>query len=86
MGTCVGAYSAGSFMDRISLLHVAANLGVEPSVALLLEFGAAVNSATSTGRTPLLVAATQGHLDILKILLQHGALTLSRSRNHPLIW
>ncbi|CDJ61199.1 ankyrin repeat domain-containing protein, putative [Eimeria maxima] len=33
----------------------------------------AINSVTQSGGTPLLYAASKGHLDIVKLLLQHGA-------------
>jgi ankyrin repeat protein len=42
-------------------------------VQLLLAARANVNTTTADGRTPLVEAATAGHLDMVQLLLQHRA-------------
>lgn len=42
-------------------------------VKLLLENEADVTAANNSGRTPLIVAAEQGHVDVVKLLLENGA-------------
>jgi ankyrin repeat protein len=54
-------------------LHVAAQVD-EPAIALLLiDRGAHVDSLDGEGRTPLMVAATNGSLDTATVLLNEGA-------------
>jgi hypothetical protein len=54
-------------------LHLAAYFGVKAILQLLLEKGAAVDAADSTGRTPLHQASKNGHVDVVKLLLEKGA-------------
>jgi ankyrin repeat protein len=42
-------------------------------VKLLLEAGADINKADNKGKTPLFIAADEGHVKIVKLLLQAGA-------------
>ena len=42
-------------------------------VALLLKYGADVNSTTQSGETPLYYAAVEGHFAIAKLLIQNKA-------------
>lgn len=42
-------------------------------VDLLLRHGATVDRRTADGLTPLMLAAAQGHLDLLRLLLRRGA-------------
>src|SRR3954447_14994114 len=52
-------------------LHVAASYGSPAVAALLLERGAEVDPKELSRRTPLMLAATFGHLDIAEALLAH---------------
>ena len=56
-------------------LHGAADLGSVPLTELLLSYEANVNAWTTfvLDRTPLMLAAHQGHADVVLTLLQHGA-------------
>jgi ankyrin repeat protein len=60
------------FPKGITGLHLVAYFGIEPAVRLLLEKGANVNAADRRGRTPLLRASRNGHIDIVKLLLEKG--------------
>ena len=42
-------------------------------MTLLLQHGANIHSRTKRQFTPLICASQEGHLDIVKTLLQHGA-------------
>ena len=57
--------------DGITPLHLAAEQGAAPLVALLLAHGADVNGASNM--TPLMLAAERGHGAVVTLLLAHGA-------------
>ena len=40
---------------------------------MLLNVGANVNEKSNWGRTPLILSATNGHIDVVRELLNHGA-------------
>lgn len=61
-------------------LHECAFLGLENFVFLLLESGADPNVRDITDRTPLALAAQNGHLTVVEELLQKGT-ELRRRRN-----
>ena len=55
-------------------VHFAAQLRSDTEVlALLVEAGADVNSATHRGHTPLIYAAGRGRANVVTFLLDHGA-------------
>ncbi|XP_051280511.1 dynein axonemal heavy chain 12 isoform X2 [Dicentrarchus labrax] len=54
-------------------LHESAFLGLENFVYLLLESGADPNACDIKKKTPLSLAALNGHLNVVEVLLQKGA-------------
>ncbi|KAI9770862.1 MAG: hypothetical protein M1839_003025 [Geoglossum umbratile] len=70
-------------------LSLAAEMGHEAVVKLLLEKGAELESKCRSGRTPLLWAAERGHEAVVKLLLERGAELKSKDSYHgqtPLSW
>lgn len=61
------------FMGRAPILCIAAHEGNVPMVRLLLEFGADVELANSQGCTPLILAAANGHCDVVRQLVAAGS-------------
>jgi len=61
--------------DRgLTPLHGAAYSGSIQKVRLLVDSGAAINDADNVFKvTPLIVAAEQGHADVISFLADHGA-------------
>lgn len=57
-------------------LHESAFLGLENFVYLLLESGADPNTFDIRNKTPLALAAQNGHLNVVEVLLQKGELLL----------
>lgn len=58
-------------LDRTAL-HESAFLGLENFVYLLLESGANLNACDVKKKTPLALAAQNGHLNVVEVLLQKG--------------
>lgn len=56
-------------------LQDAARAGNLPQLERLLQQGAALNAADTAGRTPLILAAMQGHTAVVQRLLAAGANT-----------
>lgn len=54
-------------------LHYAASLGSTDLVELFLEKGAEIHLRDDEGKTPLSIAAREGHRHVQEILQQHGA-------------
>ncbi|HYI40434.1 MAG TPA: ankyrin repeat domain-containing protein [Allosphingosinicella sp.] len=59
--------------DRATLLHNAVGHDEEEMAAFLIERGAKVGAKTSSGLTPLHMAAQNGNLRIIDLLLDHRA-------------
>lgn len=62
-----------------TILHAAAQIGKEATVAMLLQAGADVHSTKKDGSSPLANAASLGHVSIVRLLLNHGASLDSRN-------
>ena len=63
-----------SLQDGTSLLHLACLFDSLRVATLLLQNGALVNkTAGGIAETPLHMASGMGHLEVVKILLAHGA-------------
>lgn len=58
-------------LDRTAL-HESAFLGLENFVYLLLESAASPNACDIKKKTPLALAAQNGHLNVVEVLLQKG--------------
>lgn len=56
-----------------ALLRLAASAGSRGAVEFYLRKGQDVNATDSRGRTPLLIAAANGHADICRLLMEAGA-------------
>lgn len=62
-----------SYADQNEALMEATRKGDLAQVQDLLEKGADVNTRDEYGWTPLTLAAEKGHLEIVKLLITHGA-------------
>jgi ankyrin repeat protein len=60
-------------------LHIAANLGHLAIAETLLNAGAFVDSRANLGITPLITAAVNGNLEIIRLLVQRGATIHARA-------
>eukprot|EP00752_Nemacystus_decipiens_P006179 g5576.t1 len=63
----------GSKDRRYTALHAAAHLGNGEAVQAFLRNGAEVNSVDQDGHTPLFLAARNGHLPVVRVLLDADA-------------
>jgi uncharacterized protein len=54
------------------------------AATLLLNRGAQVDAADGEGVTPLVLAAYRGQIDVVKLLLEHGALVNARENRNGL--
>ena len=66
--------------DGATLLHLAASVGREDIVDLLLAKGEKVNASDNAGMTPLAAAATFGHKNVAQFLLMKGAEVNARDK------
>ena len=67
------ANTADTARGGLRPLHLAAREGHYSIVVLLLQHGAGVNAANTSGRTALHCAALYGHLEVAWLLLDRGA-------------
>jgi ankyrin repeat protein len=68
-------------------IHVASRLGREEIVTLLLQCGASLTSRTDTGNTALHLASEEGHLNVVKCLVEkdrNGMCSLNFENETPL--
>ncbi|KAM9257732.1 ankyrin repeat and SOCS box protein 3 isoform 2-T2 [Cariama cristata] len=66
-------YINSKTFEGMCALHLSACHGALESVRVLLEAGTDPNEVTTEATTPLFLAVENGHADIVKFLLQHGA-------------
>ncbi|NXD10516.1 ASB3 protein, partial [Nothocercus nigrocapillus] len=66
-------YLQAETFEGMCALHLSAGHGCAESVGALLGAGADPNEVTTEATTPLFLAVENGHTDIVKLLLQHGA-------------
>jgi ankyrin repeat protein len=64
-----------------TLLMISCQQGDLDNTLLLLKHGANINATTQSGKTPLSLAVTSGHLPIVKALLEADP-TLATSKDH----
>ena len=62
-----------SVVSRDAPIHRAAYFGRVPSLRMLLDAGADVNTVDGSGRSPLHVALSKGNLESARLLLSRGA-------------
>uniref|UniRef100_A0AC34G078 FYVE-type domain-containing protein n=1 Tax=Panagrolaimus sp. ES5 TaxID=591445 RepID=A0AC34G078_9BILA len=58
--------------EKTTALHIASEVGNEMIMRNLLLAGAEINSQTVDGLTPLHIAATSNHSDLVRILIENG--------------
>ena len=66
----------------LSPLHVAALLGRTEAVSILLRAGVELNVICTHAQTPLLFAIKHGHVEVIAILIDAGAIMLSHPSRH----
>ena len=69
MGADINYPAPGNY----SCLHVAASVGNIPATEFLYEMGMPIDCKTTDGKTPLMFACSQGHLELAKLLHSLGA-------------
>ncbi|GAB1600551.1 transient receptor potential cation channel subfamily A member 1-like isoform X3 [Argonauta hians] len=69
-------------LQKMTPLHRAAQLNQSAAVHFLLNKGADINAVNCRGQTPLLLAASKGHWDMVQILIKQGADLLVKDENY----
>lgn len=69
----LGGVGAAPADERADKLLAAARAGDAPAVRALLDAGVDVNAASRYGATALTMAADQGRLEVMRLLLERGA-------------
>lgn len=59
--------------EALTPLHLAAGIGDEGMVRLLLDNGAAIDATDTAGRTPFAYATKNSHVSVTRLLLERGA-------------
>ena len=72
-------------LERYTLLQLAVLHSQTAIVRVLLANGASVEQAAQDGRTPLIIAAQNGHVPVATLLLKHGAKPDFLAPQHPFI-
>jgi ankyrin repeat protein len=62
-------------------VHYAAKWGIEDMMAFLLTKGAQANIRDGDGMTPIMLACFEGHLGVVKMLVQHMGVQGLNDRN-----
>ncbi|KAF4629184.1 hypothetical protein G7Y89_g8969 [Cudoniella acicularis] len=76
-----GADASAKDNDEQTALHMTTQLNYEPLVQLLLNQGAEASAKDNEGLTPLHIAARDGHIGIVKILLLSPGTDVSAGNN-----
>jgi hypothetical protein len=68
----------GSKVRNWTALFIACKCGLLICAEMLLEYGADCNVPTTDGQTCLIIAAHEGHAEVVQLLMRHGADTRHR--------
>lgn len=77
----VGTYLGNGGKPDSEAMTLAAKYGHLDVVSLFLGFGAKVDISNKLGMTPLMRTVGRGHLEVVKLLIEHGADPLKRSKD-----
>jgi len=67
-------------------LVAAGNAGRYKIASLLLDYGFEVDECDRSGFTPLKTAARNGHINLVKLFLDHGSNIIHEKNGTPLVW
>lgn len=69
------ALDVAAHLSLTTPLHIAAEMGFDDCLLILIRNGARINFQDSSGDTALHKAARHGHIGCMKMLLEAGACT-----------